>query len=162
MQAVMASEAIGGVMMAFEHSGLGHAARSTGWLYPLANLVHVLGAALVVGAIATFDIQVLRSPRDAPIVSHIAIPIAIAGLVLQAASGVVLLSAEASTVVRNPAFQFKMAMLIFALANVAVFHWRFGRALKAGAPLEGARPLAAVSLVSWVFVLLAGRSIAYL
>ena len=73
-----------------------------------------------------------------------------------------LLSAEASTLVRNPGFQFKMAMLIFALANVAVFYWRFGRALKAGAPLEGARPLAAVSLVSWVFVLLAGRSIAYL
>ncbi len=80
----------------------------------------------------------------------------------QAASGVVLLSAEASTVVRNPAFQFKMAMLIFALGNVAVFHRRFGRALKGGAPLDGARTLAAVSLASWILVLLAGRSIAYL
>jgi hypothetical protein len=155
-------EGIGGVMMAFEHSALGHAARSTGWLYPLANLVHVLGAALVVGAIATFDIQVLRGPRDAPIVSHTAIPIAIAGFVLQAASGLVLLSAEASTLVRNPGFQFKMAMLIFALTNVAVFHWRFGRALKSGAPLDGARPFAAISLASWILVLLAGRSIAYL
>src|SRR5437016_8739209 len=162
MQAVMASEAIGGVMMAFEHSGLGHAARSTGWLYPLANLVHVLGAALVIGAIATFDIQVLRGPREAPTVSHTAIPIAIAGLVLQAVSGVVLLSAEASTLVRNPGFQFKMAMLIFALANVAVFHWRFGRALKTGAALDGAQAFAAVSLASWILVLLAGRSIAYL
>jgi hypothetical protein len=55
-----------------------------------------------------------------------------------------------------------MAMLIFALGNVAVFHRRFGRALKGGAPLDGARPLAAVSLASWVLVLLAGRSIAYL
>jgi len=162
MQAVMASEAIGGVMMAFEHSGLGHAARSTGWLYPLANLVHVLGAALVVGAIATFDIQVLRNPRTAPIVPHTAIPVAVVGLVFQAASGVVLLSAEASTLVKNPAFQFKMAMLIFALGNVAVFHRRFGRALKGGAPLDGARTLAAVSLASWILVLLAGRSIAYL
>jgi hypothetical protein len=162
MPAEMPAEAIGSVMMAFEHSGLGHAARSTGWLYPLANLVHVLGAALVVGAIATFDIQVLRGPREAPIVSHTAIPLAIVGLVLQAASGVVLLSAEASTVVRNPAFQFKMAMLVFALANVAVFHWRFGRALKTGSPLDGAQTLAAVSLASWVLVLLAGRSIAYL
>jgi hypothetical protein len=162
MPAGMASEAIGGVMMAFEHSGLGHAARSTGWLYPLANLVHVLGAALVVGAIATFDIQVLRGPREAPIVSHTAIPVAIVGLVFQAASGIVLLSAEASTVVRNPAFQFKMAILVFALANVALFRWRFGRALKTGASLDGAQTLAAVSLASWVLVLLAGRSIAYL
>jgi hypothetical protein len=158
----MPPEDIGGVMLAFEHSGLGHAARSTGWLYPLANLVHVLGAALVVGAIATFDIQVLRSLREAPVVWHTAIPVAVAGLMLQAASGVVLLSAEASTVVRNPAFQFKMAMLIFALANVAVFRWRFGSALKTGTPLDGAQPLAAVSLASWILVLLAGRSIAYL
>jgi len=162
MHAGMPLEGIGGVMMAFEHSALGHAARSTGWLYPLANLVHVLGAALVVGASATFDIHVLRSPREAAIAWHAAIPVAIVGLVFQAASGVVLLSAEASTVVRNPAFQFKMAMLIFALGNVAVFHRRFGRALKGGAPLDGARTLAAVSLASWILVLLAGRSIAYL
>ncbi len=162
MPAGMPAEAIGGVMLAFEHSGLGQAARSTGWLYPLANLVHVLGAALVVGAIATFDIQVLRSLREAPIVSHTAIPVAVAGLLFQAASGVVLLSAEAATVVRNPAFQFKMAMLVFALANVAVFRWRFGRALKTGAPLTGAHTFAVVSLASWILVLLAGRSIAYL
>jgi len=158
----MLPEGIGGVMLAFEHSGLGHAARSTGWLYPLANLVHVLGAALVVGSIATFDIQILRSRRRAALVSHTAIPVAVVGLVLQAASGFVLLSAEASTLAKNPAFEFKMAMLIFALVNVAVFHWRFGRALKTGAPLDGAQPLAAVSLASWILVLLAGRSIAYL
>ena len=162
MHSGMPLEGIGGIMMALEHSALGHAARSTGWLYPLANLVHVLGAALVVGAIATFDIQVLRNLREAPIVSHTTIPVAIAGLFLQVASGVVLLSAEASTLVRNPAFQFKMAMLVFALANVALFHWRFGRALKTGAPLDGARTFAAVSLAKWVLVLLAGRSIAYL
>src|ERR1700732_3094641 len=114
-------DTIAGIATALEHSGLSHAARSTGWLYPLANLVHVLGAALVVGAVATFDIQGLRSLREAPVVSHTAIPVAVVGLVFQAASGVVLLSAEASTVVRNPAFQFKMAMLIFALANVGVF-----------------------------------------
>jgi hypothetical protein len=163
MDAGMPAEGIGGVMMAFEHSGLGQAARSTGWLYPLANLVHVLGAALVVGAIATFDIQVLRSLREASIVSRTAIRIAVVGLSFQAGSGVVLLSAEASTLVRNPAFQFKMAMLVLALTNVAVFHWRFGRALKTGAALgDGARPLAVVSLASWILVLLAGRSIAYL
>src|SRR6476661_7712474 len=137
----MSFDTIAGIATALEHSGLGHAARSTGWVYPLANLVHVLGAALVVGAIATFDIQVLRSLREAPIVSHTAIPVALVGLLFQAVSGVVLLSAEASTLVRNPAFQFKMAMLLFALANVAVFHRRFGRALRTGAPLDGARTL---------------------
>jgi len=105
---------------------------------------------------------VLRSPRQAPIVAHAAIPVAVAGLLLRAASGVVLLSAEASTVVRNPAFQFKIAILIVALANVAAFHWRFGKALGAGGPLDGARLYATVSLAGRVLVLIAGRSIAYL
>jgi hypothetical protein len=162
MLAGMLPEGLGGMMLAFEHSGLGAAARGTGWLYPLANLMHVLGAALVVGAIATFDIQVLSSRREAAVVSRAAIPVAVVGLVFQAVSGVVLLSAEASTLVRNPAFQFKMAMLVFALANVAVFHWRFGRALKTGAPLDGAQTFAAMSIASWILVLLAGRTIAYL
>ena len=156
----MPPDTIATVMMALEHSALGGAARGTGWLYPLANLAHVLGAALLVGAIATFDIQVLRRPAGP--ISRTAIPVAIFGFFVQATSGIVLLSAEASKLSHNPAFQFKMALLVVALANVAVFHWRFGRALEADGPLDGARTLAAVSLASWVLVLLAGRSIAYL
>ena len=160
---VISFEAIAGAAGALEHSGLGHAARSTGWLYPLANLVHVLGAALLVGSIATFDVQVLRRARDVRLVYYAAISIAITGFLLQILSGTVLLSADASAVVRNPAFLFKMAMLVVGVLNVAAFHWYFGSAIKKEEPLPGpARVLAAVSLASWVLVLFAGRSIAYL
>jgi hypothetical protein len=156
-------DTIAGIATALEHSGLGHAARSTGWLYPLANLVHVLGAALLVGSIATFDVQVLRRALDVRAVYRAAISVAVTGFLLQVVSGTVLFSADASAVVRNPAFLFKMAMLVVGLTNVAAFHWCFGRALKAGTPLRlPARVLAAVSLASWVLVLLAGRTIAYL
>lgn len=56
-----------------------------------------------------------------------------------------------------------MAMLVVGILNVAAFHWYFGGAVKTGEPLLGpARVLAAVSLASWVLVLFAGRSIAYL
>jgi hypothetical protein len=158
----MLVDAIAGIVAAFEHSGLGQAARGAAWLYPLVNMLHVLGAALLVGAIVTFDIQVLRRASGAGAVSRAAIPVAVAGLLLQVASGVVLLSADASSVVRNPAFQFKMAMLVLGLVNLMAFHWRFGGALKVDAPLDGAYGFAAVSLASWVLVLLAGRAIAYL
>ena len=47
-------------------------------------------------------------------------------------------------------------------ANVGAFRWRFGRALSKDAPLDGASAFAAVSLASWILVLLAGRFIAYL
>jgi hypothetical protein len=155
-------EAITAAMTALEHSALGEAARGTGWLYPLANMAHVLGAALLLGAIATFDIHVLRRAAGPRLIARAVIPIAAFGLVVQAASGLVLLSADAMPVVVNPAFQFKMAMLALGLLNVALFRWRFGTALKKDAPLDGAYGLAAVSLGSWTLVLLAGRFIAYL
>jgi hypothetical protein len=149
-------------MTALEQSGLGAAARGSAWLYPLANLAHVLGAALLVGAIATFDLQLLRGGPHLRTTYRAAMPIAAVGLVLQIVSGVVLLSADATAVARTGAFQFKMAMFALGLVNVAVFYWRYGGALKAGAPLDRGAGFAAVSLASWVLVLLAGRATAYI
>jgi hypothetical protein len=155
-------EAIAAAMKALEESGLGQMARGSGWLYPVANLTHVLGAALLVGAIVTFDVQVLRRAPGSDIVLRAVTPIAVVGVLAQVASGAVLLSADATPVVVNPAFQFKMAMFALGLANVAAFRWRFRGALGKDVPLEGATGLAAISLISWVLVLLAGRFIAYL
>jgi hypothetical protein len=156
------SDVIAGLMTALEQSGLGTAARGSAWLYPLANLTHVLGAAFLVGAVATFDIQVLRRAPGAGAVLRAVTPVATLGLVLQIASGIVLLSADALPVARNPAFQFKMAVLLLGLLNVAIFRWRFRPALRADANLDHATGLAVVSLTSWTLVLLAGRFIAYL
>jgi hypothetical protein len=153
--------AIIAAMTAFEQSALGAAARGSAWVYPLANLGHVLGAALLVGAIATFDIQVLRRTKDLAVLVRAVTPVAALGLALQVASGFVLLSADAMPVVVNKVFQFKMAMFALGLVNVGAFRWRFGSALAAGAPLNGAAWFAAVSLASWLSVLLAGRFIAY-
>ena len=156
------ADSIAAAMTVLEQSGLGAAACGSGWLYPLANLSHVLGAALLVGAIATFDIQVLRRAKNVGVIARAVTPVAAFGLALQVASGIVLLAADAMPVVVNPAFQFKMAMFALGLINVAVFRWRFGGGLKADTPLDGAAGLAAVSLASWLLVLLAGRFIAYL
>jgi hypothetical protein len=146
---------------ALEQSSLGAAARGSAWLYPLANLGHVLGAALLVGAIATFDIQVLRRAKNASAIARAVTPVAGFGLALQVASGLVLLAADAGPVVVNAAFRFKMAMFALGLVNIAAFRWRFGGRLAADAPLDGAFGFAALSLVSWLCVLLAGRFIAY-
>jgi hypothetical protein len=153
--------AIEAAMTALEQSGLGAAARGSAWLYPLVNLVHVLGAALLVGAIATFDVQLLRGAPHLRTTYRAAMPVAALGLALQIASGIVLLSADATAVVRNPAFQFKMAMFALGLVNVAVFYWRYGGKLEADTPLDRGG-FAAVSLASWVLVLLAGRATAYI
>jgi hypothetical protein len=75
--------AIEAAMTALEQSGLGVAARGSAWLYPLANLAHVLGAALLVGAIATFDVQLLRGAPHPRTTYRAAMPVAAIGLALQ-------------------------------------------------------------------------------
>jgi hypothetical protein len=161
MGAGQLGELIASAMTALEQSSLGAAARGSAWLYPLANLSHVLGAALLVGAIATFDIQVLRRAKNAGVIARAVTPVAGFGLALQIVSGLVLLAADAGPVVVNTAFRFKMAMFAVGLINVAAFRWRLGGRLAADAPLDGGAGFAAVSLVSWLAVLLAGRFIAY-
>lgn len=151
-----------GLMLELERSALGALARGTTWLYPSANLIHVLGAALLVGGIAVFDLQVLRRKGEIAALARATLPLAAAGLVLQLASGLVLLAAEASALIANPAFQAKMAVLVLGAVNIALFHARFGRHWRAGTLPGNARLLAAISLAAWVFVLLAGRAIAYL
>lgn len=151
------------LLVSYEASGLGSAARNLVWLYPLANLVHVLGASLVVGAIAVFDVLVLRRRyAEAGAAGSVAIPLAATGLVLQAASGLILFSAEATTIARNPAFLFKLVLLAVALANVIAFHATHRLAtLAEGSHRPTVRLNAMVSLAVWIFVLLAGRAIAY-
>jgi hypothetical protein len=143
-----------------EASSLAQGARSSTWLYPVANLVHVLGAALLVGSIAVFDIMLLRGRLDLAVgVSRIALPVAASGIVMLVASGPVLFSAEATAIGRNPVFLAKMAFILIGLANLAIYHLAARRDRLAIPP--SARVHAGVSLAVWVSVLLAGRSIAY-
>ncbi len=145
-----------------EQSGLGHLARNSAWLFLIVNVLHVLGAAFVVGGIAVFDLHVLRDRAGAAATGRIAIPLAAGGLLLQIPTGVTLLAVEARALGVNPAFYAKMAFIAVGLANLALFHARFGGAMRQSGLPAAARPLALVSLLAWVLTLSAGRMIAYL
>ncbi len=145
-----------------EQSGLGDLARNSAWLFLVVNVLHVLGAAFVVGGIAVFDLKVLLDRGEAAETGRIAIPLAATGLLIQIPTGVTLLAVEARALGVNPAFYAKMAFIALGLANLAVFHARFGKAMGYGPLPIGARPFAAVSLAAWVLTLVAGRMIAYL
>ena len=151
------------LLSALEGSWLGHAGRHSAWLYTVSNLLHVLGAAFVVGGIAVFDLKVLAEHgKHAWQVGRYAIPLAAAGLALQIPTGLVLLAVEARALGVNPAFYAKLAFIVLGLTNVALFHTRFGAALRAGNLPPEARFYAVVSLTAWIITLLAGRMIAYL
>jgi len=155
-------ETVQGLLAAYEASALGVAARGTTWLYPAANLLHVLGAALLLGAIAVFDVAVLRASRFVGAIGRAAWPIAAIGLALQLLTGLVLFAAEATTIAWNPAFLGKLAAIAIGIANLALFHWRFQGSIAEGLVIPGARIQASLSLLAWTVAVLAGRGIAYL
>jgi hypothetical protein len=149
-------------LAALETSFLGQTARSSSWLFPISNIAHVLGAALLVGSIAVFDILLLRKRYETAIaVAGQALPVAMLGAALLMVSGPVLLAAEATAIGRNPVFLIKMTLISAGLFNIAAYYagaWR--EKIDNGLPRR-ARVHAAISLGIWISVLLAGRLIAY-
>ncbi|MFZ5677741.1 MAG: hypothetical protein ACOZAM_32665 [Pseudomonadota bacterium] len=149
-------------LQGLEFSGLGYAARGSVWLYPLANLCHVVGATLLVGAILVFDVLLLRNRFDLAVaVSPTALGVAATGLALLILSGPIMFSAEATAFGHNPIFLAKMALIAAGFANLGLYHWAGRKAVPAPAVPANARYHAAFSAGIWILAVIAGRSIAY-
>jgi hypothetical protein len=155
------------VLVALEQSGLAAAIRQSAWAYPASNVGHIVALTLFAGAVATMDARLLGAFAAAPPADVVrpARRAAMLGLLLMAATGSVLFTAEASHVGMNPVFQIKAMLIGLGVLNALLA----GRALDA--VLEGAKafePLPArirlsalLSLTIWISVAACGRLIAY-
>ena len=145
-----------------EASALGAAARESLWLYPLVSVAHVLAVVVLVGSILVFDLAVLGRGRCLPVAAsaRLILPLARAAFAAAALSGLVMLAADATHLVGNPAFLAKGALLALAGANVLMFH-RLAQPDLAAPVAPLARGAAALSALLWLTVAAAGRSIAY-
>lgn len=150
--------------LAIEKSGAGQAVRESLWLYPIANVLHVLGIAALFGAILAFDLRLLGvlgggRPAEA---ARLLLPVAKTGFVVSVASGIVMFLAEASAIVANPVFVAKFAAIAVALVNIAVFHLGSFRGIDGWVgPPFAARCAALVSLLAWLTAAVCGRFAAY-
>lgn len=138
-------------------------AASNPYAYPAANTVHVLALVLLLGGIGLVDLRLLGAFRALPLqpLSKALVPIAATGVLILAASGIILFAADAESVARKGVFQLKLVLIALALANVAAFRLLYG-AVASDPPPPGARALALVSLLLWTSVAICGRMIAYL
>jgi len=155
------------IFVALEQSGFAAAVRESPWLYPLANVGHIVALVVFAGAIAVMDLRLLgafAAMAPGPLLRR-ARSVAVAAFCVQAATGFMLFAAEASHVVVNPVFQIKMALVVAGLANVLAFELVTRRKiahLPAGAAMPAAGRIAGVlSLGVWIAVAACGRSIAY-
>jgi len=156
-----------GVLIALETSQIGAMIRQSVWMYPAANVTHVVAIALFAAAIGVMDVRMMggMTGSDPARVVRGARRAAIAALLVVLLSGAVLFIAEASHVALNPVFQIKMGLLAFGIVHAIFAGGRAVRALDGlgpQAPMPGfARFAGALSMLTWLSVVGLGRYIAY-
>ena len=129
--------------------------------YPTANLVHLLGLVMLLGAIGIADLRVAGALRALPLRPTVKAltPIGLAGLMLLALSGPLLFAADAKALVGSDIFARKLVLIGFALFNAMLFRWQWRRG--GDEPTGWMRAGAVVSLLLWITVAALGRLIAY-
>ena len=161
------TDAAPAIFVALEQSGFAAAVRQSPWLYPTANVGHVVSLIFFAGAITVMDVRLLGglgATAPGALLAR-ARNFAIGALAGMVVTGFTLFSAEASHLVLNPVFQLKAVLIAAGLVNVAIFEFGAKRAVEGLAPglsmPRRAKIAGILSLGIWVFVAACGRSIAY-
>ncbi len=134
------------------------------WAYPSVLFLHSVGLASLVGINAAVNLRVLGFARDIPLKPlRRMIPLMWIGFGVNAISGILLILASASTLMRNPTFWVKMAFVTAAVVTIWLMDKRvFSADVDDQALPTESKVLAAVSLFCWTGAMVAGRLIAYL
>ena len=118
-------------------------------LFPIIQSIHLCGIALLVGSIAILDFRILGVTLhnyDTSELKRRFIPWKRTGLVVMLTTGPILFVSDIARYTHNPAFLFKMAILLVALIQNQTEH--------------RTKLAAFVSLALWICVVLGGRAIA--
>ncbi len=129
------------------------------WAYPMLEVVHILGIALLLGNLVLLELRVfgLGAALPAEPLARLSLTLAGVGFVLAAASGLTMFGTMPGELLANRVFTAKMLLITLAGCNAAWFHGR-GSLQK----LDGtARALMVLSTLIWLLVLTCGRWIGY-
>lgn len=132
---------------------------SSPWAYPVLEIIHIFGIAMLLGNLVLFEARVfgLGPAIDMPAIARLSLSIALVGFCIAATSGLLMFSSQPRELIANGAFQLKMLLLGVVGCNAAAFHAR-GSLAKLD---RVARFQLVLSLALWLAVLTCGRWIAY-
>ena len=147
-----------------ESSSLAVYTRQSLWLYPVLEIIHILGIVMLVGAAFVFDLRLLGYSKTLSVsglAKHV-LPWSQRGLLLIIPSGLLLFITNAQALGTDVTFWLKIALIGVAALNVWIFHrfiYRFP-ADSGELPLSS-RISALVSISVWIAVIACGRLLAY-
>lgn len=138
------------------------ALRESTLAYPLVNALHIVGVALLFGAIVPLDLRLTGWRGEAGRVDGFArllLPVAVFGFLLAACAGLLLFATDARAYAASPLFRAKLVLITLALANALAL-----RAIDWRQPDSSDRRIAvagAVSIMLWLAVIILGRLVGY-
>jgi len=135
------------------------AIQSSSWAYPLLEVVHLLGIALLLGNLLLLECRLLGAAPALPLreLARLGLGLVLLGFTLAAGSGLLMFATQAQELLANRAFVWKLGLIALAACNAAAFHAR-------DSLVRGdltAKLQMAVSTLLWLAVLACGRWIAY-
>lgn len=138
------------------------ALRESTLAYPMVNALHIVGVALLFGAIVPLDLRLIGWRGGAASVdgaSRLLLPVAVFGFLIAAGAGLLLFATDARAYAASPLFLAKISLIAIALANALSLRrtdWR-------SEARPGRRVAAAgiASILLWLSVIVLGRLIGY-
>jgi hypothetical protein len=152
-----------------EGTSLGDLMRTSGvWAYGVVNLAHILGVATLFGGVLVLDLRLLGLWSQVPLsaLEKPAVGLASCGFAIAIASGMGLVTTNATEYLGNPFLAVKFAAIGLGLLNVIAVQvlpaWR-QRAVVPLTPRARATlaVVGATSLACWLTAVAAGRMIGY-
>jgi len=134
-------------------------------LYLFLNAAHILSIGLLVGAILPLDLRLLGFFRRVPlaVLGPFLSRCAQTGAAFAIPTGIMLFTVRAGEYAGNPAFLAKIGILAVGITNAVLLHttapWQ--RVLAQGSAPASIRLMAALSLVTWIAAVVAGRWIGF-
>jgi len=151
--------------------GLGQWVNDHDWVWPVCEIFHFAGMAMLIGSIGIIDLRLLGVAKGLPIASvEKLVPIGIIGFAFNAITGFIFVAGNPVggplVYLDNLSFLIKMVLILVAGINVLVFYFAgVSRAAEsvspAGEAAMNAKIVAGVSLVLWFSVIFFGRMIMY-
>ena len=134
--------------------------RVSRWGYAAISATHILGIALLVGAVVSLDLRLLGLWRsiDLDPLYRILARVSATGLIIAIITGILLFAVRATEYVALELFFVKLGLIIIGAALSALMH--FGIKIQ-HASAERQRLFGALSLLIWPAVLVCGRLLAF-
>jgi hypothetical protein len=147
-----------------EHSAIGGAIRSSSWLFPVIEAFHLLGLAVIGGAVLVVDLRLFGfGLRRQPVaqLARDAQPWLIASLMVMVVTGVLMFTSEAIKCYYHPAFWVKMTSLFLAIIFTFTVRRKVALADETRMGPLRSKLVALVSITLWSGVGIGGRWIGF-